>query len=223
VNKPGTFIHLKKNIKDKKCYHSHERRSNMATAAPLSTVIGVFPNMDQAEQAIDELRHARFSYERIRLVERGTGSFFDSLKGMFTGQGTVTSNTAENLIKMGLPEYEAKHYQSELDAHHVLVLMNADDRPEDAFSIMRQNGAFDLNLRLRTTPADVTTADNTIDETRNERLQTMSPDETQPVAPVPPVPPSAPPAEPVAPVSPSAPPANSVAPVPPSAPPADRA
>src|SRR5579884_3732119 len=115
------------------------------TTSPFSTVIGVFPALDQAEKAIDELRHAHFSYDRIRLVERGTGSFFDPLKGMFTGQAAVTSNTADNLIKMGLPEYEARHYQSELDAQHVLVMMNADERPEDAFNIMRQSGAFDIN------------------------------------------------------------------------------
>src|SRR5438045_3261125 len=95
--------------KDKKGYTSQERGSNMATSptSPFSTVIGVFPALDQAERAIDELRHAHFSYDRIRLVERGTGSFFDPLKGMFTGQAAVTSNTADNLIKMGLPEYEA--------------------------------------------------------------------------------------------------------------------
>jgi hypothetical protein len=143
----------------------------MATADPLSTVIGVFPSVDQAEKAIDELRRARFSYERIRLVERGTGSFFDSLKGMFTGQGAVASNTADNLTKMGLPEYEARHYQSELDAHHVLVLMNADERPEDAFSIMRQNGAFDLNMRLRTNLSDSATVNGATDEARDVRAQ----------------------------------------------------
>jgi hypothetical protein len=143
----------------------------MATADPLSTVIGVFPSVDQAEKAIDELRRARFSYERIRLVERGTGSFFDSLKGMFTGQGAVASNTADNLTKMGLPEYEARHYQNELDAHHVLVLMNADERPEDAFSIMRQNGAFDLNMRLRTNLSDSATVNGATDEARDVRAQ----------------------------------------------------
>lgn len=143
----------------KKGYSSHERRSDMTTS-PFSTVIGVFPALDQAERAIDELRHSHFSYDRIRLVERGTGSFFDPLKGMFTGQAAVTSNAADNLIKMGLPEYEAQHYQSELDAHHVLVMMNADERPEDAFNIMRQSGAFDINARLRTAPLQGSTKED---------------------------------------------------------------
>jgi hypothetical protein len=124
------------------------------TTAPLSTVIGVFPDHEQADRAIDELRHVNFSYERIRVVERGTGGFGDTLKGLFTGQSATTSNTADSLVKMGMPEYEAQYYQQELDSQHVLVLMNADDRPEAAFSIMRQNGAFDINSRLRMTPTD---------------------------------------------------------------------
>jgi len=140
------------------------------TGDPLSTVIGVFPDYDQANRAIDELRRTKFSYDRIRLVQHGTGNFFDNLKGMFTGQASVASNTADNLIKMGMPEYEAHHYQQELDANHVLLLMNADDRPEEAFSIMRQNGAFDLNSRLRTAPSDgsvETRSSNGAQETAN--------------------------------------------------------
>jgi len=124
------------------------------TAAPLSTVIGVFPDHEQADRAIDELRHVNFSYERIRVVERGTGGFGDTLRGLFTGQSATTSSTADNLVKMGMPEYEAQYYQQELDSQHVLVLMNADDRPEAAFSIMRQNGAFDINSRLKMAPTD---------------------------------------------------------------------
>jgi hypothetical protein len=153
-------IYRSRRGEDEKRQPSQERISDMTTTA-LSTVIGVFPTLEQAEKAIDELRHAQFSYDRIRLVERGTGGFADTLKGMFTGQGSVASNTADDLIKMGMPEYEAQHYQRELDAHHVLVLMNADDRPQDAFMIMRQSGAFDINARLRTAPSDASVeADN---------------------------------------------------------------
>jgi hypothetical protein len=121
------------------------------TTTPLSTVIGVFSDYKQANTAIDELRTANFRYESIRLVEHGTGSFRDTLKGMFSGQSAVASNTSESLVNMGMPQYEAEYYQRELDADHVLLLMNADDRPEDAFKVMRQNGAFDINSRLRTT------------------------------------------------------------------------
>lgn len=138
----------------------------------LSTVIGVFPDHNQADSAIDELRHSGFGYDRIRLVEHGTGGFMDTLKGMFTGQTSVASNTADSLIKMGMPDYEAQRYQQELDANHVLLLMNAGDRPEDAFSIMRQNGAFDINSRLR-----VASEDGSIDATNSNGVrETHKPD-----------------------------------------------
>lgn len=124
------------------------------TTNPRSTVIGVFPDHDTANEAIDDLRRTRFGYERIRLVERGTGNFFDSLKGMFTGQAHVASNASDTLIKMGMPEHDANYYQGELDANHVLLLMNADERPEEAFNIMRQHGAFDISSRLKVDPTN---------------------------------------------------------------------
>ncbi|HEY0755245.1 MAG TPA: hypothetical protein VGD98_14895 [Ktedonobacteraceae bacterium] len=125
-----------------------------AAATPLSTVIGVFPTRDQANKAIDELRHTNFSYDHIRIVERGTGGFADTLKGIFTGKTTTASNAADDLVKMGMPEYEAQYYQGHLDSSYVLVIMNADDRPEEAFNVMRQKGAFDINSRLRISPAN---------------------------------------------------------------------
>jgi hypothetical protein len=120
--------------------------------APLSTVIGVFPGYDQANQAIDQLRQARFSYGRIRLVERGTGGFMDTLKGLFSGQTTTASGAPSSLEKMGMPEHDAQYYQRELDADHVLILMNADERAEEAFRVMRQCGAFDISAHLREAP-----------------------------------------------------------------------
>jgi len=124
---------------------------------PISTVIGVLPDNTCAEKAIDDLRRNGFSYNRIRLVQRGNGSVFDNLKGMFTGQASVVSNTVDDLTKMGMPDYEAHHYQQELEANRILLLMNADDRPEEAFRLLRQNGAFDINARLRTTAPDTST------------------------------------------------------------------
>jgi hypothetical protein len=56
-----------------------------------------------------------------------------------------------SLITSGMTEYyEAQYYQRELDANHVLLLMNADERPEEAFGLFRQQGAFDIHSRLRT-------------------------------------------------------------------------
>ncbi len=120
------------------------------TPTERSTVIGVFPDRDQANRAIDELRRVGFSYDQIRLVERGTGSFLDSLKSLFTGQATTSSNTADDLMRIGLPEQDVRYYQSELDAGRSVVMVNAVGRPEQAFTIFHQNGAYDIASRLRT-------------------------------------------------------------------------
>src|SRR5690242_5757914 len=64
----------------------------MMTTSEHSTMIAVFVNRDPANQAIDNLRHAGYNYGQIRLVERGNNSFFESLKSLFTGQTTATTN-----------------------------------------------------------------------------------------------------------------------------------
>ncbi len=114
-----------------------------------SSVIGVFTNRDQADRAIDALRQAGFSYNQIRLVERGTGSFLDNLKSLFASQGTTAVNTADDLRKMGVPEQDANDYQSQLEAGHAIVLANTDGHLEQAISILRQNGAYDINARFK--------------------------------------------------------------------------
>jgi hypothetical protein len=125
------------------------------TTTQLSTVIGVFTNREQANRAIDELRRAGFGYDRIRLVERGSGNFLDTLKSLFTGQETTTSNNPGDLMKMGMPEQDAHYYQRELDAGSVTVILNAGELPEQAFAIMRQSGAFDISSHMRTAAPNV--------------------------------------------------------------------
>src|SRR5947207_15511296 len=117
-----------------------------------STIIAVFVNRDQANQAIDNLRHAGFSYEQIRLVEHGTNSFVETLKSLFTGQTTATTNSADDWMRIGVPEQDAHNYQSELDAGRSIVLIKAVGSPEQALSILRQSGAYDISARLRTAP-----------------------------------------------------------------------
>jgi hypothetical protein len=120
------------------------------TTTERSTVIGVFADHDQANRAIDELRRAGISYDQIRLVERGSGSFVESLKSLFTGQTTTTTNSADDWMRIGVPEQDARDYQSELDAGRSIVLIKAAGVPEQALSILRQSGAYDIASRLRT-------------------------------------------------------------------------
>jgi len=125
------------------------------TTSERSTVLGAFTDRDRANQAIDALRHAGFSYNQIRLVERGTGSFLDNLKSLFTGQETVSANTPDDLMKLGVPQQDAQYYQSQLDAGRAIVIVNAGGQPELALNFLRQRGAYDINVRMRTAEAGV--------------------------------------------------------------------
>ena len=124
----------------------------MMTTSEHSTMIAVFVNRDPANQAIDNLRHAGYSYEQIRLVERGSNSFIENLKSLFTGQTTATTDSADDWMRIGVPEQDAHHYQSELNAGRSIVLIKAVGSPEQALSILRQSGAYDISARLRTAP-----------------------------------------------------------------------
>lgn len=121
----------------------------MTTNGQYSTLIAVFSSLDQANQAIDNLRHAGFGYDQIRLVDNGTTGFFEDLKGLFTGNTTAATNSAEDWMRIGVPEQDARFYQSELDAGHSILLSKAINNPEQALSILRQSGAYDIAFRMR--------------------------------------------------------------------------
>lgn len=115
-----------------------------------STLIAVFADRDAANQAIDRLREAGYSYDQIRLVVRGTNSFTENLKSLFTGQSSTTTNSADDWMRIGVPEQDAHNYQSELDAGRSIVLLKAVTNPEQALGLMHQCGAYDIASRLRT-------------------------------------------------------------------------
>ena len=121
----------------------------MTTSGQYSTLIAVFSGLDQANQAIDNLRHAGFGYDQIRLVDNGTTGFFEDLKGLFSGHSTAATNSADDWMRIGVPEQDAHFYQSELDAGHSILLSKAMNNPEQALSILRQSGAYDIAFRMR--------------------------------------------------------------------------
>lgn len=125
------------------------------TTNEYSTMIAVFANYDQANQAIDNLRRAGYGYDRIRLVERSTSNFADNIKSLFS-QVTATAASPDDWMRIGVPEQDAHHFQSELDAGRCIVLVKAVDNPEQALGILRQSGAYDLSSRLRTAPPAAT-------------------------------------------------------------------
>jgi len=156
------------------------------TTTERANLIAVLADRGQADRAIDELRRAGVSYGQIRLVERGAG-FFDSLKGWFTRMETTRALTVEDFRSLGVSEQDASFYQSELQAGHCLVLVNAPGYLEHALSILRQNGAYDISARLRT-------AQPTVPAERQEAG--VRPETTASTVPAEPPPPDVPPEPP---------------------------
>ena len=113
----------------------------MTTTNQYSTLIAVFAGLDQANQAIDNLRRAGFSYDQIRLVDNRTNSFIEDLKSLFKGHTTAATNSADDWMRIGVPEQDAHNYQSEIDAGRSIVLIRAVGNAEQALSILRQSEA----------------------------------------------------------------------------------
>jgi hypothetical protein len=112
-----------------------------------STVVGVFSDRSLARQAVDALRNAGFNQDQIRYAGPGgtgsaSGSFFEDLKSLFTGQDTTRGNLASDLTDMGLSNEEAQYYAQECDQGHSVIAVNAPGREQEAMSLLKSQGAY---------------------------------------------------------------------------------
>lgn len=142
----------------------------MATLNEHSNLIAIFATHEQAHQCIDALRNAGYGHDQLRLVERGTNSFVENVKNLFTAHPTAITSSAEDWTRIGVPEQDAHNYQRELDTGRSIVLIKSVGSPEQALGLLRQGGAYDIAFRWRTTPPTVapeTTAADARSETRN--------------------------------------------------------
>ena len=116
-----------------------------------STVVGVFTEPGLADRAIEELERAGFRDDQISLsrhedTDRNVGivgritSLLSELKGS-------DRSIVKRLVSMGVPEEEARYYQSELELGRSIVTVEAGDRREDALEILRSNGGYDATTR----------------------------------------------------------------------------
>jgi hypothetical protein len=63
------------------------------------------------------------------------------------GTGVVAGGVIGALIGLGIPEEEATYYESALQSGRPLVTVRADGRFDEAFQIMQQHGAIDIEAR----------------------------------------------------------------------------
>ena len=83
------------------------------------------------------------------------GAFATALGGAAVGAGLGA--IAGALMGMGVPEEHAKYYEGEAKAGKTLVTVQADGRYDDAQSIMREHGAYDVESRHTGVSATATT------------------------------------------------------------------
>jgi Heat induced stress protein YflT len=124
-------------------FASTEGRKHMVMSER-STVVGVFTEDARAEQAADELRRVGFSDDEISVASHGdtAGGFRESLKRLFSGKETTPGGTADDFMRLGVPEQEANYYQHELDAGRTVVLVRVADQQQEVTEILRHNGAL---------------------------------------------------------------------------------
>ncbi len=109
-----------------------------------STVVGVFTEELYADLAADDLRRVGFSDEEITLsrhkdVERGMKA---GLKRLFKGQEASPVATANDFMRMGVPERDVHYYKSELDAGHTIVLVRVAGQEQEVLKILRKHGGM---------------------------------------------------------------------------------
>jgi len=84
--------------------------------------------------------------------------------------GVILSNAAAGagiaglvgaLIGAGIPEHEAKYYHEEFEAGRTIVTVTADGRTDEATTILRRYGAYDMSTRDAASGAAVSSATTT--------------------------------------------------------------
>ncbi|TMD65315.1 MAG: hypothetical protein E6I91_10165 [Chloroflexi bacterium] len=70
------------------------------------------------------------------------GGLIGRIKRLF--EGRTDARIVDDLVAMGVPEEEARYYQSEFELGHTIVTVDAGDRREDALATLRENGAYDI-------------------------------------------------------------------------------
>jgi uncharacterized protein (TIGR02271 family) len=92
--------------------------------------------------------------------------------------GAAAGGLLGALTKMGVPEEEARYYESEFQAGRTIVTVQPDGRQQEALDILRRNGAYDATTRPATAAYGATGAGATAG--RPEQMQAASMGQTQP-------------------------------------------
>lgn len=116
-----------------------------------STLVGVFTEPGVADRAIEELEDAGFRDDQLSLSRKADAdrdvSFIGRITSLFPDLTGSERDIVKRLVSMGVPEEDARYYQSELELGRSLVTVEAGDRREDAIEIINSNGGYDASTR----------------------------------------------------------------------------
>ncbi len=97
-------------------------------------IAAIFQNEDQAMQGMKDLQRAGFSNDQIRYsVHRG-------------GSGITAS-----LMNLGLSQQDADYYNSQFEVGRTIVTVNTNDRQQEAYHILAQDGGQSASTNYATT------------------------------------------------------------------------
>src|SRR3989442_15789922 len=87
-----------------------------------STVVGIFKDRINAEQASDELRRASFNYDQVELLAPGM-------------ERSEAGSIKDYLISISMPEEKAIRYHNEFKNGCILIMVNVIDRYQEVLAI----------------------------------------------------------------------------------------
>lgn len=127
-------------------------------------IVGIFQNDADAEQAVTQLEQAGFDRDQIEFAHHEAssgGGVLSGLKSLFTGKDATESDVYNDLTGMGMPEQDARNYQSEYEAGRSIVAVTGNSPLNEARTIFASNGAYGGANRqtAQTTSGTTRTAD----------------------------------------------------------------
>ena len=117
------------------------------TESPI--VVGVFRDHALAEQAIDELRHAGFRDDEIRLAGQTAraGGLLDHLASTLVGHEAADGRLPDELVSKGIPQDEADYYQQQVEAGRTVLMVESYGHQQQARDILHHFGAYNVGSR----------------------------------------------------------------------------
>jgi hypothetical protein len=106
-------------------------RKNVVTTTNSPTVVALFTDENQAQQALMALQQAGYRGDQISYSGHGAseGGFLAGLKSLFTGDDmtTGTRNAYNDLVGMGFSEQDARYYQQEYENGRSIIAVRGSE------------------------------------------------------------------------------------------------